>query len=194
MGIRMLLKRLIRSAVTFALLGLAVVIPQTPAHAAIGEVYGPYYLMNSRGGVCLADPNASTGNNVQMILWNCGSGGQKFNNETAVTTTDYWTFNADNGKCLAPLNASKASGAAIVQTSCTTATSGRWAYHAAGDGSTICVFIIGKLNCSNKLFTIQNLNSGMCISTQGGTPANGTKVVQVSCGDDTAKYWRQFVV
>ncbi|GLL04617.1 RICIN domain-containing protein [Dactylosporangium matsuzakiense] len=192
----MMFKRLVQSGLTLVLLGLALVVQQEPAHAA-GTVYGPYYLMNvgaaDAGNLqCLADPGASTANNVQQILWNCGSSGQKFSNETAVTTTDYWTFNYANGRCLAPLNASRASGAAIVQTACTTATSGRWAYHYVGDGSLTVADFGGQLRASTLVFTIQNLNSGLCISAKNGGSIAGTQLVQVACSSAAADKWVQF--
>ncbi|MFI5916332.1 RICIN domain-containing protein [Dactylosporangium sp. NPDC051541] len=178
------------------LLGLVTVLPQAPAQAA-GNVYGPYFLMNwnsvTGAAQCLADPGASTGNNVQQILWNCGSSGQKFSNETAVTNTDYWTFNYANGKCLAPQFSSY--GAAIVQTGCTTATTGRWAYDKVRDSSNpICVTFpsTGVQHCTTLAFRIRNLNSGMCIASQLDQVTAGTKLVQYYCDDRYTNVWLQF--
>jgi hypothetical protein len=187
-------KRLVQSVLAFVLLGLATVLPQAPAQA-VGEVYGPYYLMSwGTFGVnsqCLADPNASTANNVQQILWNCGSGGQKFSNETAVTNTDYWTFNSSNGKCLVPQFLSPA--AAIRQTTCTTATVGRWAYDRIPSGIACVEFpSTGVTHCSNLFFRIRNLSSGLCIASQLNLIAAGTKLVQEPCNNDFNTVWLQF--
>ncbi|GAA3272820.1 RICIN domain-containing protein [Dactylosporangium vinaceum] len=188
-----------QAVVAFVAFAATMVSAPTPAHA-VGEIYGPYYLMNFNTAFtahpqCLADPGSSTANNVHQILYACGNVDQLFFNETAVTNSDYWTYNLASGKCLVPYGGSSSSGAWIVQYTCNSAASARWVYKKVDPG-----FIgacprhpdTGASYCEYQVFEIQNKSgSQQCIATQNGVFTQGTGVVQYPCNADTTNWWVQ---
>jgi hypothetical protein len=88
-GIIVLRKRLFQSALALVMLGAAVVLPQARALATVGEVYGPYFLVDLHSGKCADDPNSSTSNNTAIIIYSCLAGAnQKWDDEPPVTDPD----------------------------------------------------------------------------------------------------------
>jgi hypothetical protein len=198
----MVLKRWLRSVVALLSIGAAIVVPQSAAQAApavaIGETYGPYILVlqNSlvppRTPMCLDNPASNMSDNTRMEIYSCTANAlnQQWYNETAVTTSDFWTFNRASRKCLTVKGASTATGAAIIQYGCTKGTNERWTYHEvyrAFDSGVIA----GKDRPEGIVFYIQNMNSGQCLTTVNDSRANKTLLEQVSCADSNA-HWIQF--
>jgi ricin-type beta-trefoil lectin protein len=198
MGDQVLRKRLVQAVVAFVVFSAGLVFGPTPAHA-VGEAYGPYYLVNyytafGANPQCLADPGASTANNVQQILYACGYGGQLSHNVAAVTNSDYWIANSPNGKCLVPYGGSTSSGAWIVQYDCNAALSVRWRYiemepnfpepcpHFPHTGMTYCTYHV---------FKIQNLSSNLCIASKDGVVSQLTGLVQYPCDAVASNLWVQ---
>jgi hypothetical protein len=194
----MLRKRVHLIAVALVAMGLGLS-PSTSAHAAsIGEVYGPYlYIDGGSSNLCLNDPGPSTGN-VTMIVYPCqGTANERWDNETAVTTSDYWTFNEYSYKCLTVLNASKALNAPIIQYSCNSGLNERWAYDKITCSGT-CIWpgsrTFGGVTYNLVAeYRIRNLNSGMCITVKNSDHTSGQPLLQWTCGAaGSADVWEQY--
>jgi hypothetical protein len=187
-------KRIFQTALAFVMLGVGVVLPQAQAQA-IGEVYGPYYLLDMNSRKCLADPNSNTSDNTKMIIWNClGTKDQKWYNEPPVTNNDYWTFNAASNKCLTVQNASTSDNAAVIQYTCNHGTNERWAYvkYSLG-GGIIPVTVAGHHYAIDAYYQIVNVKSGRCLTVKNGDIADGAALLQFDCNSPGSNTWAQLV-
>jgi hypothetical protein len=173
----MLRKRLFQTGLAVVVLAAMVVLPQTPAFAAI---YGPYYLGDWSSSRCIADPNA-TSDNVQMIIWNCSGNGEQrwWNDDSPGGTNRYWIKNQTSGKCLTVQNASLSDGAPIIQYPCNLGTNEIWQYNRY-DNVTYVVTLNGAIHQAYR-YKIQNVKSSLCIGVENMSTANGAKLVQSGC-------------
>jgi Ricin-type beta-trefoil lectin domain len=191
-------KRFHLIAVALVAMGLGLW-PSMPAQAAIGEVYGPYlYIDAGSTNLCINDPGPSTGD-VTMIVYPCQgtASNERWDNETAVTTSDYWTFNEYSHKCLTVLNASKDLNAPIIQYSCNSGLNERWEYDpipCAGTCARSGSRTFGGVTYNPVgLFMIKNLNSGKCITIKNSTHTSNQPLLQWTCGaPGSADIWEQY--
>jgi len=194
----MTLKRWFQSALALVLVAMGVAVVQTPAHA-IGEVYGPYLLVNAGTFLdspqCIDNPNSNKNDNTIMTIYNCNGGSnQQWANETAVTSSDYWTFNEASHKCLTVQNASSAQSAKVLQFTCNSGTNERWTYTAVDRSDTFTMILGGKTYTSRVVFEIENLKSSLCLGTSNGVLTSGTQLVQTGCSNISPNWWIQFPV
>lgn len=192
-------KRFHLIAVALAALGLGLS-PSMPAQAAsIGEVYGPYlYIDAGSSNLCINDPGSSTGN-VTMIVYTCQgtASNERWDNETPVTTSDFWTFNEHSRKCPTVLNASKTLNAPIIQYSCNSGLNERWAYDKITCSGT-CAWpgpkTFGGVTYNLVAeYRIRNLNSGLCITIKNSTHTSSQPLLQWTCGAaGSADVWEQY--
>jgi ricin-type beta-trefoil lectin protein len=178
----MVLKRLLQTAIGVVTLIAAVILPQTVA-MAVGEVYGPYYLVDVNSGLCIDNPNSNPNNNVTMTIYNClGGNNQKWNNETS-------------GKCLTVQNARPDDNAAVLQFTCNSGTNERWTYQSANPDNDLFVATIGgQKRITQKLFKIKNLNSGRCLTVKNASRNSGATLLQFDCTKAGSNVWAQFPV
>ncbi|ELP66504.1 ricin-type beta-trefoil lectin domain protein [Streptomyces turgidiscabies] len=112
--------------------------------------------------LCLADPGSSTTDGTQMILWNCGSGGQT------------WTIGTDGtvrvlGKCLDTNGSGTANSTIAVINTCSGAAGQQWKTTSGG--------------------TLVHVASGRCLAdpSSNQTP-NGAKQIIYDCGHSGQVY------
>lgn len=121
-----------------------------------------FRLTNAASGTCLDDPNGSTTNGVQLIIWTCNSG-------TNQAVTQSGAALQILGKCLDASGAGTANGTAVILWSCHSGTNQQWTLRADG--------------------TIAGVQSGRCIQPVNGGTANGTKLVLFDCGTQAYQRW-----
>jgi hypothetical protein len=174
-------------------LGLAV-FTTVPAHAAVGEVYGPYILIDQASGHCIDNPNSSTSDNTTMIVYTCsGHTNQRWYNETAVTNSDYWTFNEVSRKCLTAKGASTADNAAIIQYTCNSGANERWVYQ-----SVTCNCVNGTITIDGHqyafdgYFKIKHLNTNRCITVKNASHTSGAALLQYNCDSAGSNVFMQY--
>jgi len=131
-------------------------------------------------GRCMDVFGAQTGDNVDLIQWNChGGANQSFVFNPVAGTSDTYTISTFSaGKCAGVLGASTADGARVVQAGCTGATSQRFRL--------VAVTVSG----TDRTFNLQAVHSGKCVAASGGSTANGAQLVQLPCSTATARVWR----
>jgi hypothetical protein len=184
-------KRFLSSVVAVFTVGATLLLSQSAAHASpltIGEVYGPYILVNEglepvgSAPMCLDNPNSNGSDNTRMEIYTCvyNAPNQKWYNETAVTTSDFWTFNGASSKCLTVKGASTAEQAPIIQYGCTTGTNERWIYNATGAeyfGFTLGGHTFG----TGRDYHIRSVKSNLCIRPVNAGFTSKTLLEQVDC-------------
>jgi hypothetical protein len=186
-----------RVFIALVALGLTI-LTSTPALASIGEVYGPYLLIDVVSGKCINNPNSSQSNNTVMIIYTCTgtASNERWDNETAVTTSDFWTFNVASGKCLTVQNASMSDNAAIIQYSCTNGANERWVYDKVTcTGGCIInnpLIINGVQYRFIAFYKIENLNSGRCITVKNASRDSGATLLQYNCDTSGSNTWMQY--
>ncbi|WP_170323562.1 RICIN domain-containing protein [Cryptosporangium phraense] len=160
-----------RSAVALAvLLATAVFLVPSPAVAAPGLVYGLYQIIGSPSGKCIADPNASPDNGVQMIIWPCHNpptSEQEFWAEKH-GTEDWELWSNFNGKCLTVLNASLKSNAPVIQYDCTLGANELWRFDN---------------------YRIINEKSKLCLTVKNASTDNGAALLQFTCNGGQNQVW-----
>jgi len=123
-----------------------------------------FHLANGASGTCLDDPNGSTTNGVQLILWTCNSG-------TNQTVTQSGAALQILGKCVDAYGAGTANGTKIILWTCNSGTNQQWTLRS--DGS------------------IAGVASGRCISPLNGATANNTQIVLFDCNGQAYQRWTQ---
>ena len=120
---------------------------------------------------CMDVFGAQTGNDVNMIQWNCHAGANQSFTFTPVTgTTDTYNINTFTaGKCVEVVGASTADNARVAQNTCSTATNQRFRL--------VPVTVAG----TDKTFNLQAVHSNKCIGASGAVTTNGATLVQVPC-------------
>ncbi|WP_433605530.1 glycoside hydrolase family 27 protein [Dactylosporangium sp. CA-139114] len=114
-------------------------------------------------GRCLDDPNGSTTNGVQLVIWDCNGG-----------TNQQWTFTASKqlqvlGKCLDAYNNQTSPGTKVEIWDCNGQTNQQWNVNADG--------------------TITGVQSGLCLDVSGAGTANNTPVQLWTCTGATNQRW-----
>lgn len=121
-----------------------------------------FQLVNSASGSCLDDPDGSTANGVQLIIWACSGG-------TNQSVTQSGTALQILGKCLDAYGRGTANGTAVILWTCNGGTNQQWTFRA--DGS------------------IAGVQSGRCLSPLNGNTANGTNIVLFDCNAQPYQRW-----
>ncbi|MGI5240197.1 ricin-type beta-trefoil lectin domain protein [Dactylosporangium sp. CA-139066] len=120
-------------------------------------------LVGAGSGRCLDDPNGSTANGVQPIIWDCSGG-----------TNQRWTRSGATlqvlGKCLdAPTGA--AAGSKVQLWDCHGGTNQQWNLNANG--------------------TISSVSSGLCLDVSGAATANNSPVILWTCTAAANQRWNR---
>ncbi|MEV6968714.1 ricin-type beta-trefoil lectin domain protein [Hamadaea sp. NPDC051192] len=121
-----------------------------------------FKLTNGASGTCLDDPNGSTTNGVQLILWTCNGG-------TNQTVTQSGAALQILGKCVDAYGAGTANGTKIILWTCSGSTNQQWTLRS--DGS------------------IAGVQSGRCVSPLNGATANNTQLVLFDCNGQAYQRW-----
>jgi hypothetical protein len=130
---------------------------------------------------CMDVFGAQTGNDVNLIQWNCHGGANQSFTFTPVTgTTDTYNINTFTaGKCVEVVGASTADNARVAQNACSaTATNQRFRL--------VPVTVAG----TDKTFNIQAVHSNKCIGANGAVVDNGATLVQVPCSSAADRVFR----
>jgi hypothetical protein len=192
----MLWKRLGQAVVASVVLATAVFSSApAPASAAVGEVYGPYLLVEESSGLCLDNPNSNPNDNVTMTIYNClGGNNQLWYNNQRSTAPDYWTFNMTSRKCLTVKNAATTDNAPVLQFTCNDGGNERWRYNqVADDDLNYFIRFPGVTYVSDgRVFQIKNLNSDKCLTVKNRGTTNGSPLLQFDCSKPGSNRWKQF--
>jgi hypothetical protein len=176
-------------------IGLAV-FSQAPAQA-VGERYGPYLYINTRGGMCLDNPNSSTANNTQMIVYTCsGKQNQQWYNKLEYTNNDFWTYNNASLLCLTVLNNRTDNNAPIIQFTCNSGNNERWVYdqytcpgQCAWPATKTFNGVTWKLV---NVFRIRHLGTNECITVKNNSAASNQPLLQYNCASPGANVFMQY--
>ena len=131
-------------------------------------------------GRCMDVFGAQTGNDVNLIQWNCHGGtNQSFTFTPVAGTTDQYTINTFTaGKCADVAGASTADNARVVQNACSGATSQRFRM--------VAVTVAG----TDRTFNLQAVHSSKCIAASAASTTNGATLAQVPCSTAADRVWR----
>jgi Ricin-type beta-trefoil lectin domain-like len=156
---------------------LATVVQASPAAQAAVTFTSTAVVQN--GGRCLDVFGAGTGDNVNLIQWNCHGGtNQSFTFTPVSGTTDVYTIGTFSvGKCAGVTGGSTADNAALIQIACNGATSQQFRL--------VPVTISG----TDKTFNLQALHSNKC-AVVSAPATNGAQLVQLPCSSATDRVWR----
>jgi GH43 family beta-xylosidase len=129
---------------------------------------------------CMDVFGAGTGNDVNLIQWNCHSGNnQSFTFTPVAGTADTYTIGTFTaGKCADVSGASTADNARVVQNACSGGNSQRFRL--------VPVTVAGM----DRTFNLRAVHSSKCIGASGASTANGTQLVQVPCSSALDRVWR----
>ena len=129
---------------------------------------------------CMDVFGAGTGDNVNLIQWNCHGGTNQSFTFTpvagAANTYTISTFAA--GKCAGVSAASTADNAAVVQGACNGATSQQFRL--------VPVTVAG----TDRTFNLQAVHSNKCIAASAASTANGAQLVQLPCSTALDRVFR----
>jgi len=117
---------------------------------------------NAAANRCLDDPNSSTTNGTQLIIWDCNGGG---NQQWTVTGKQLQVL----GKCLDAYNNQTSPGTKVEIWDCNGQTNQQWNLNANG--------------------TVTGVQSGLCLDVTGGATANNTKVQLSTCTGVAGQQW-----
>jgi alpha-galactosidase len=134
--------------------------------AAIGKSGASSYSLTLRGaasGRCLDDPDSSTTNGVQVVIWDCNGG-----------INQRWTVTAAKqlqvlGKCLDAYNNQTSPGTKVELWDCNGQTNQQWNVNAEG--------------------TITGVQSGLCLAVSGAATANNSPVQLGTCTGGGNQQW-----
>lgn len=128
---------------------------------------------------CMDVTGAQTGDNVNLIQWNChGSNNQSFTFTPVTGVANAYTIGTFAGKCVTVSGASTADNAAIVQSTC--------------NGSTSQQFRLVSATSSglDRTFNLQAVVSSKCIATSAASTTNGAQLVQIGCSAAPERVWQ----
>ena len=128
---------------------------------------------------CMDVFGAGTGDNVNLIQWNCHGGtNQSFTFTPVAGTTNTYTIGTfAAGKCVTVSGNSTADNAAIIQLACNGSTSQQFRLVAATNTGL------------DRTFNVQAVSSGKCIATTGASTTNGAQLVQIGCSTAPERVW-----
>jgi hypothetical protein len=129
---------------------------------------------------CMDVFGAGTGDNVNLIQWNCHGGTNQSFTFTPVTgAANTYTINTfAAGKCAGVAGASTADNAAVVQAACNGATSQQFRL--------VAVTVAG----TDKTFNLQAVHSNKCVGASAASTTNGAQLVQVPCSTALDRVFR----
>jgi hypothetical protein len=131
-------------------------------------------------GRCMDVFGAQTGDNVNLIQWNCHAGNnQSFTFTPVAGTADTYTISTfTTGKCADVAGGSTADNASVVQTAC--------------NGSTSQQFRLVPVTVSgtDKTFNLRAVHSNKCVGASAASTANGAQLVQVACSTASDRVFR----
>ncbi|GAA4263299.1 glycoside hydrolase family 27 protein [Dactylosporangium darangshiense] len=112
---------------------------------------------------CLDDPNGSTTNGVQLVIWDCNGG-----------TNQRWTYTATKqlqvlGKCLDAYNNQTSAGTKVEIWDCNGQANQQWNINADG--------------------TITGVQSGLCLDVTGAATANNSLIQLWTCTGGSNQRW-----
>ena len=148
-----------------------------PGRIGAGQVNAPYTNPFGSNVLCKHRCTASTGGDGFTVC--PGLGSDKFNHVMTVwrnfdPNSSYQVCNRSSAKCLGVVGNSKISGAAVAQyTYASTIAGAKWKVTQVSPGN----------------FKIVNANSGLALSTAGGSIANGTALVQLAYTGAATQIW-----
>ncbi|HEV2783719.1 MAG TPA: RICIN domain-containing protein [Actinophytocola sp.] len=157
--------------------GIPVQLGNPPPAAAAVTFSSTVVIQN--GGRCLDVFGAQTGDNVNLIQWNCHGGtNQTFTFTPISATSDVYTVNTfAAGKCADVAGGSTADNANAVQLACNGGTSQRFRL--------VPVTVAG----TDRTFNLQAVHSNKCLVVSA--PAtNGATILQLPCSTATDRVWR----
>jgi hypothetical protein len=121
-------------------------------------------VVGGQSGRCVDVPDASTGNGVQVQLWDCfGGAGQRWTSTSSKQLTVY------GSKCLDASGQGTASGTSVIIWDCNGQANQQWNVNANG--------------------TITGVQSGLCLDATGQGTGNGTKIILWSCNGGANQQW-----
>jgi alpha-galactosidase len=120
-------------------------------------------LRGAGSGRCLDDPNGSTTNGTQLVIWDCNGGGNQ-----------QWTYTGAKqlqvlGKCLDAFDNQTAPGTKVEIWDCNGQTNQQWNVNADG--------------------TVSGVQSGLCLDVTGAATANNTPVELWTCHGGGNQRW-----
>jgi alpha-galactosidase len=112
---------------------------------------------------CLDDPNGSTTNGVQLVIWDCNGGSNQL-----------WTSTSGNqlqvlGKCLDAFNNQTTAGTKVEIWTCNGGANQQWRFNSDG--------------------TITGIQSGLCLDVTGAGTANGALIELWTCNGGSNQKW-----
>lgn len=128
---------------------------------------------------CMDVSGAATGDNVNMIQWNCHGGtNQSFTFTPVAGVANTYTIATFAGKCVTVSGSSTADNAAIVQSTC--------------NGTTSQQFRLVSATTSglDRTFNLQAVVSSKCIATSAASTTNGAQLVQIGCTAAPERVWQ----
>jgi hypothetical protein len=168
------LMRLRTRAMSAISVGLFLVVGLQPSVATAAT--GPWEIGIYDFPKCLEVEGGSTNNSAQVQLWSCdGSQLHRVWYMREVATGWWHIYNAKSGKCLNVQGASTNNSAKIIQYTCqsTSAYNDQWQ-----------LLKTGWVGTNGDLYVITNRKSGKSLNAQGASSANGTDLIQYTCGAD----------
>lgn len=147
-----------------------VALPDPAKDSELQETLGPYYISFYHSGSCIAIPNNSTANNVQMHQWGCfPTNAERWSLQLRLIdgngTRWYWIRSAFSDKCLAIGGNSLDDGAPIVQWDCRDADNQYFAYWY-------------QSGMPYPYYWLQARSSYGVISVYGSSQVDGAKLIQ----------------
>ncbi|HVQ93120.1 MAG TPA: pectinesterase family protein [Mycobacteriales bacterium] len=169
-------RRRAAALVPAAVLGAALVTIGQPAAAAAPTAGGVYQLSVTISGKCIDVPAASTVDGAKLQQWGCtaGSTWQQFRVGSAGSNR-FTLAGVNSGRCIDVPSGAATSGLQLQQWGCGNGqkTNQLWTFTPSGSGT----------------YQITSVATGLCISDQGASTANGAAIIQETCTGNTNKQW-----
>ncbi|MFD0469324.1 RICIN domain-containing protein [Nonomuraea thailandensis] len=164
-----------RSMLTSLAVLASLAVSAAPAQAAVPVAGGVYQLKVTKSGKCLDVVNGSLDNGAQMQQWGCsGSAWQRFTVVSAGSGL-YTLRNVNSGRCLDVPNGAATSGLRLQQWGCGDGLKANqlWRFTASGSGT----------------YQVISNATGLCMSDEGASTADGAAIIQETCTANTNKQW-----
>lgn len=125
----------------------------------------------SAGGRSVDDPNHSTANGTQLVVWTSNTGANQKWQFAVQSDGSYTLTNGESGLCADVDGGSTAAGARIIQWTCTGGTNQRWTATAQSGGG----------------YTLTSVKSGLLLTA--ATNADGTGLTQQATTSTAVQTW-----
>ncbi len=147
-----------------------------PAAAAVPAAGGVYQLSVTTSGRCIDVPAASTVDGAKLQQWGCTAGAawQQFRVGSAGSNR-FTLANVNSGRCIDVPSGATTSGLQLQQWGCGDGQKANqlWTFTPSGSGT----------------YQIISATTGLCITDQGASTANGAAIIQETCTANTNKQW-----